>query len=314
LSIVLVLATGCGRFGFASHTADDGGLPDGGTRAGGLAHRGELLLVETFEDDEYSGRDWYDITGSAGGTPAASGERGASFECTFDAGGTHCAGGDMGRHGFAPTESIYLSWWVRYSPGYEGATELWVFTTADSEWVGGADSRLSTTLGMDLGGAGIRFADHDSVDPRCVQLSSGEVLGCGGGAVEDYAFSEMRSVCGCNGIVGDVRAWECSGSGDSFWTGCWWDTNPDALLDGEWHLIEVFLQMNSISGGVGVPDGSIRYWLDGDLRTQSDAVLMRTGAVPDLAFDQVMLRPFRGDGAEQMVWIDDLTVARGRVP
>lgn len=319
--VLLVLTSGCGRFGFQQSDAsgDDGGSDadaDAGGRAGGLSYAGGVIFFEGFEDDAFAERDWFDgANGAAGpGSPAAASA--ASFACTLPAESSMCAAGDLGRHNFAPTEAIYVSWWVRYPDGYTGATELWLFTTADREYIGGSDSRLGVMLGLDPDAAGVTFNDHSYVDPSCAQLSNGTIIGCDGGTVEGYAFSEMRSVCGCNGVVGDLRRWQCTGGEGSFWTTCSWDTSPDALLDGDWHFVEAFLRMNSIVDGKGLPDGSIRYWVDGELRIETDEVLMRTGAFPDLAFDQLMFRPFRrGSGsAEQMLWIDDLTVARGQMP
>ena len=72
--------------------------------------------------------------------------------------------------------------------------------------------------------------------------------------------------------------------------------------------------MNSIQNGVGVPDGQIRWVQDGTTLISHDAILLRTGAHPTLAFDQLAMLPYIGDGSPiaQSFWVDDMTVATAR--
>lgn len=72
--------------------------------------------------------------------------------------------------------------------------------------------------------------------------------------------------------------------------------------------------MNSVVGGVGVADGKIRYWYDGQLLISSDNILMRTATLPNLQFDQFAFLPYIGSGSPvvQSFWIDELTVATAR--
>jgi len=63
-----------------------------------------------------------------------------------------------------------------------------------------------------------------------------------------------------------------------------------------------------------VPDGIVRYWFDGQLVIEHTDVLLRTGAHPNMKFNQFMIAPYIGDGSpvDQTMWVDDLTVATGR--
>ena len=76
---VLALATGCGRFGFAAHSTDgdagprvDVGPDPTGGRAGGLSYVGETLFEESFEDEGYGDRGWYDGANGTLGPPSPS--------------------------------------------------------------------------------------------------------------------------------------------------------------------------------------------------------------------------------------------------
>jgi len=72
--------------------------------------------------------------------------------------------------------------------------------------------------------------------------------------------------------------------------------------------------MNSIQGGIGVPDGKIRWVQDGQTLVRSDAVLLRTGANATLAFNQFAMLPYIGDTStiDQDYWVDEMTVATAR--
>ena len=81
----------------------------------------------------------------------------------------------------------------------------------------------------------------------------------------------------------------------------------------QWHLVEAFVKLNTISNKKGMQDGIIRVWINGNLAMSHENILFRTGQHPDLKFNQLMIAPYIGDGSpvEQTFWIDDLVVAQG---
>ena len=91
---------------------------------------------------------------------------------------------------------------------------------------------------------------------------------------------------------------------------------PGPWYKNDWHFVEVLVQMNS---AIGVADGVVQYWLDGDLIVDADDVLMRTQAGEEnMLFNQLLIGSFiggpggSGSPEAQTWWIDDLTVATGR--
>ncbi len=78
---------------------------------------GQLLFAESFEDEAFDSRGWYDSTGAAlTTTDPAEGQR--AFACVYPQGGTSCSGGTPGRHLFEPSESVYVSYYVKYSDNF----------------------------------------------------------------------------------------------------------------------------------------------------------------------------------------------------
>ena len=73
--------------------------------------------------------------------------------------------------------------------------------------------------------------------------------------------------------------------------------------------------MNTIESGVGIPNGKIRYWLDGQVLISSDSILFRTAANADMQFNQLFYGPYIGVGSpvDQTWWVDELIIADDRL-
>jgi len=87
-----------------------------------------------------------------------------------------------------------------------------------------------------------------------------------------------------------------------------------AFYKSDWHFVEAFVKMNSISSGKGVNDGVVQYWFDGQLIIDHHDVLLRTGTNASMQFSQFVIAPWIGDGSPvtQTFWIDNLTVATAK--
>ena len=86
---------------------------------------------------------------------------------------------------------------------------------------------------------------------------------------------------------------------------------PGPYYKNDWHHVEAYFKLNSISAGKGTPDGQIRYWYDSKLLISYDNILFRTAQYPDMKLNQFLIAPYIGDGSplDQTMWIDELTVA-----
>ena len=296
---------------------------------GGEAYRGEVLFEESFGDTDFSSRGWYDVTEDVEITTVnpPPGES-HSFVCHYPQGGTSCSGGIPKRRQFTETDAIYLSYWIRYSENWVGSNrayhphEFHFTTNADHMWIGPAFTHLTAYVENVGGYPRIALQDSSNVDTDCILQNNDSFVGCNG-SFEDYVFSEARSVCACNGLLGDVDGRDCFPYGSGWHSVRYWnstvrvfDDEPGLYDKSEWSFVEAFFKMNDIVDGIGLPNGMIRLWVDGEIMISSNAILMRTGALPDLAFEQFILAPYIGDGSpvDQTTWIGKLTVARGVLP
>jgi len=275
-----------------------------------------VLFQEGFEDGQFASRGWYDNTALT--TTTAEAESGSrSQEVHFLQGATTPTYGPGARHLFAPTNSVYLSYWVKYSANWVGSGqpyhphEFYFLTTEDDPYVGPAFTHLTADVEDNYQNGGIpviAMGDAANIDTAHI----GQDL---------TGVSENRAAAGCNGNT-DGYATDCYPIGGGLYAnGKFWRANQPYFLPnpgpgykGDWHFVEAYLQLNTIQNGVGVSDGIVRYWVDGQLVIDHHDVLFRTGAHPTMQFNQFMLAWYIGDGSpvDQTVWVDDLTVATGK--
>jgi hypothetical protein len=276
---------------------------------------GSLLLAEGFDDADFASRGWYD--GATGEISAEAFSGAGALRCTFAEGARSCRGGKPARHPLPETETLYLSFRVRYEDGWVGSGrpyhphEWQAVTNADPDFVGPASTHLTVYVEHVARQPRVGMQDSLNVDPRCILRNDDSFVGCDGD-FEAFEFTEARSAASCNGLVGDYDTRDCFDSGGWYSAKGWKSTAE--LTNGEWHHVEAYFALNTIAGGVGRADGVVRYALDGQVLVATDEALLRTGALPDLRFDQLLLLPYIGDGSpiEQTVLYDALVVGTGK--
>ncbi len=300
--------------GTGGSTSSSGDIPGGGT----------VLFTEPFDDADFGSRGWYD--GSAGTIVTSDTVSGGAYECHFSQGASGCDGGTPARHLFTASESVYLRFHLKFSSDWVGSgvsyhPHMFHFVTdVDHEYIGYAGTHLTTYTEVVQGRAMLALQDSLNVDNSCILLNNDTFIGCNGD-FDTYVFDENRSVCACNGIVGDLDGRDCFDIGNYYYSARAWTSAQEAFGDGgppfdkdSWHLVEIYFEMNSISGGVGVPDGKIRWVQDGQTLISSDAILLRTAANQTMAFNQFAIAPYIGPGSPigQSFWVDEMVVATAR--
>src|SRR5213082_245028 len=101
-----ITATSEGKSGSAAITVAS---PSGG---------GTVLLQETFDDPAFGVRGWYDNTRMTLSTVEHLLGSTGSLEIRFAPRATQPVWGSAARHLFQPTETVYLSYWVKYSANW----------------------------------------------------------------------------------------------------------------------------------------------------------------------------------------------------
>ena len=287
----------------------------------------QTFFFEDFEDANLTSRGWYDTSGitlsSTEHIPGSS----KSFECTYNKGATSCAGGSPGRHLFPASQSVYLSYWVKYSANWEGSNttfhphEFLFLTDANTMYAGPAWTHLTLYVEQNEGVPLLALQDGANVDLGCILLNNGSSVGCNGDFAT-YSFTENRSVAACNGVDGYFEYRDCfPWSGGTYYSSRTWKANgvyfsdaPGSNYKSDWHHIEAYFELNTLSDGIGVADGVIRYWFDGQLLIASNQILFRTAQHATMGVNQFLLLPYIGSGSPvtQTMWVDDLLVAARR--
>jgi len=280
----------------------------------GRAGAQRIFFTEHCDSADFRARGWYDndrlvvtdaehIHGSAG-----------SLEFRFLKGGTTPVSGGSMRRLFPETDSVYLSYWVKYSADWTGSDrpyhphEFHFITNADDRYIGPAATHLTAYIEQNEGRPLLAIQDALNIDAARIN--------------QDLALvTEQRAVAGCNGTSDRYPAGDCYRAGDGYrngkaWKaerGCFTDT-PGRYYKNEWHFVEAFFKLNGIAGGKGIADGIARYWFDGELMIDAPGVMLRTAEHPGMGFNQFLIAPYIGDGSpvEQTMWVDEITVADSR--
>lgn len=306
-------ATGSGASGASGPTTGSGA--GGGNSGDAIPAGGTVLFEETFEDTDFNARGWYDGSGAISTDEHVDGST-ASFECTYSMGATGCDGGTPARHLFTESETVYLAFHIKLSGNWQGSGQPYhphmfhFITNEDDQYVGPANSHLTTYTEIVDGQAMLAIQDSRNVDTSCILRNDDSFVGCDGD-FGSYVFTEDRSVAACNGLVGEVDGRDCFDNGYWYSSRAW---RAARAVDDAWHFVEIYFEMNSIVDGIGVPDGKIRWVEDGEVVIASDEILLRTGSYPTMAFNQFAMLPYIGDGSPvvQSFWVDDLVVATAR--
>jgi hypothetical protein len=283
-----------------------------------------ILLYEDFENSDYPSKGWYE--GFPDKSTTAEHKNGAhAYEAHFTPGARSVP---SGRHLFTATDKVYISYWIKYSDNWVGSglayhPHEWNFlTTEDGPSQGPADTHLTTYVEQNGGRPRLAIQDGKNVDSGCVLLNNGSFVGCNGN-FKTYPFTEKRSVSSANGLQGFLDlsdTYRTPGSTSGYYSARMWraDTiyfrnEPGPFYKNDWHFVEAYFELNNIVSGKGIPDGKIRYWLDGKLLINSDNILFRTASHPGMKFNQQLYGPYIGNGStvDHKFWIDDLTIADG---
>ena len=281
---------------------------------------GTLLFQENFEDANLASRGWYDNTGALLSTTEHIVGSNSSAEYRFLVGATGPTSGGSQRHKFTPTNSFYLSYYVKYSANWVGSNQLYhphefqVMSTLDGDYDGPSNGYMVLYVEQNYQNGG---------RPR-IEIQDNKSVNYGYGALPNnlIAQTEDRSVGGCNGVVETNIYSECFNFG-TYWyndkqlTGpVVFQPNPGPGYKNDWNFVEAYFQLNTIVNGIGQANGVVQYWFNGTLILDRHDILFRTAAHPTLQFNQFLIAPYIGDGspADQSMFIDNLRLATSRIP
>jgi hypothetical protein len=275
---------------------------------------GNLLFSESFENSNFSSRNWYDGNSTAIEPNCYSGN---CLKWAWSAGQSRPANTTTMRRLFTAKDELFIRYRIKLGSEWRGHQESFggphlVHVLSDSDGVYGGLSWTNLSFYSELfSSVGSPYTTY----PR-VMIQDGARINTSQGSLPNNLINttETRAVAGCNGNLGDAgNLTSCYQSGGYWFNGRFWDTNKSIQKD-QWALVEIYLKMNSISNNKGVADGVLKYWLNGEEVQNSSAVVYRTGDQPNKKWNQFVLAPFMGSSPiNQAMYIDELEVYDGLV-
>lgn len=277
-----------------------------------------ILFEEQFEDTNFSSRGWFDMPSGWAPTldqveKAPTGST-RSLRRDFLTGATSPLQGAAMRRIFAPSESFYVRYWVRYSENWVGSGKAWhphefhVTTTTDIQAAGHNYPPLAWNHLM-------TYIEHNVKNGAIIPvlgLQDSRNIDTSRIGVDLQNLTEARAIAGCNGLQQFSPSTSCYQSGGRYYNGILVSANLDDLIvKGRWVKVEVFMQLNTLASNKAQADGIMRYWLNGKMVIDVRSAISRTAQHPEMKFTQYVMAPYIGSGSptDQTFWVDDLLVA-----
>jgi hypothetical protein len=269
-----------------------------------------LFFTEPF-DGAWTG--WYDGTGGSIDTAVFSPSGGSSSaRFHWNQGSTGEPGGAR-RRKLTASETVYVSFDLKLgtaSAPWRGSQVtfhphiIYLLTDANADYSGLAWDYLTFYIEWTLFTPRLAIQDGQRINLSQLTSSYPGLLGS----------TTTHAVAGGNG-----RQDQATPTGVDYYSigapnyanGTYWDAASPSLRNDTWHRVEVYVAMNSVSGGVPQANGIIRYWVDGALVVERTNVYLRTAQFATQRFNQFVLAPYIGTGSPsaQDMWIDNLVVA-----
>ena len=281
---------------------------------------GTVFFEELFDDSNFAARGWYDgdqsfLLSTTEHIPGSI----SSAEFHFLPGATTPTTGGARRKLFTETESVYLSFYIKHSTSWTGSNlsyhphQFQFVTNLDSEWVGPAYTYSTYYIETNEGEPRLALQDSKNIDETQI-------------GVDLTGITEERAIAGCNGNSDMTAPDDCYSAGSVHRNGKAWKAgsvyfqdSPGPYYKNDWHFVEAYFQLNSIVGGIGIADGHVKYWYDGELIIDFENVMLRTGEHPGMRIRQLLIAPYiggttsnPGSPVDQTFWVDNLTVADSR--
>ncbi|HCC05036.1 TPA: hypothetical protein DEP58_01880, partial [Patescibacteria group bacterium] len=271
---------------------------------------GTVLFSEPFDNNSFASRGWYDNT--THGTVVSGGQSGNALQWAWAQGATKPTNGGSMRKKFTPTDSLYVSFYVKFQSGWRGSQKAYhphlimIPSDLDTDYAPLANNYLQTYIEFvsDVGSPYTIRPLLGLQDEKRVNTSNGTPPN------NLTAVTENRSVNYCNTPVSSGALGTCYADAP-YYSANTWKASSASLSTNVWHKVDVYFKMNTISGGKGQSNGIMQQWIDGTLVINRSDVLYRTAQDATKKWAQFVLAPWIGDGSPiaQTMWLDQLTVS-----
>lgn len=282
----------------------------------GLASQGSAgtLFQENFEDGNFSTRGWYGTTSPKLSSVERVANSTKSLEFHFPKGAvTPDNASSSMRKKFTETDSVYISYYIKHSASWVGSGvayhphQFYLLTNLEGDWSGLIPTHM--TAYIEENGGNSVVAVQDSLNINLANVNK-----------DLTSSTENRAVAGCNGDSDGYGNGDCYASGSGYANGKQWKSSSvlfanavGAYYKNDWHLVETYIKLNSITNGKGAKDGILQQWYDGKQVFNYNNIVFRTAQNPNMKFNQFLIGPYIGVGSpvDQTFWVDNLLVTTG---
>ncbi|MBD1399343.1 hypothetical protein [Pelovirga terrestris] len=282
----------------------------------GLPTKGDLLLTENFQDNNWSSRGWYDATDSTGVT--SGGYSGNALRWDWMAGATKPTGFSTIRRIMAePVEEFILEYYVKYDSGWRGSGlayhphTLHMVSSEDTIYQGGANSNSALYFSQ-VSGTSAPYA----IQPRFGHQDSMRVNTSFGTPRNDLtSTTEDRSANLCNTPLAAAGAdyGDCySMGGGAYYSFSGWRSPSVVVPNDQWVKLTYYVKSNTVANGTANYDGIVKVWVNEALAISNESALLVAGGYGGATWDKFMMAPYIGNGSpvNQTMWLDEMRVWR----
>lgn len=274
--------------------------------------KGTQLFSESFENDSWTSRSWYDGTSSTG--TESGGYSGNALKWEWASSVTTPTGFSTIRNNLTQaTDEFLIEYYVKLDTGWQGSGQtyhphfLGIMSEDDTDYQqpASSNSHLYFELLSDTSSPYTTYTNTLHQDTQRTNDSNGTP------PVDLTSVTETRSANQCNTPYAESGATggDCYNDGTDYSSWNRWKGDVSVPVN-EWVKITSYIKSNTVTGGVANFDGILKTWVNDSLAVSSETVQFVTGAYDGKKWDKIILFPYIGDGSpiSQSMWIDELEV------
>lgn len=273
--------------------------------------KAELIFSESFEDNNWSSRGWYDGTDSTG--VHSGGYLGNALRWIWNSDATQPTGFSTIRNSFNQTDELFIEYYIKFDANWRGSGlnyhphMIHLLSTDDGVWQG--LSRTNNSIYLEA--ITNTSSPYDIVPTIAAQDYLRTNASFGTPPNNLVAITETRSAYHCNtpaylsGASGT-----CYNDGGGWYSANSWKAPEIIIPKDQWVKVEAYFKKNTFGGGVANFDGLMQMWINDELAIDKNTVLYAANYYNDTAWDKIILAPWIGDGSPiaQEMWLDEFKI------
>ena len=272
------------------------------------------IMSESFESAINNNRGWIDgsMTDIVSG-----GQSGNALRWTWAAGATQPTGSNTVRYDLgADYQQLFVRYYVKFDSAWRGSGQtyhphyLQILSNQDvsADPYGPTANNYLALYIEAIADTASPYTVRPSFafqDEKRVNTSSGTLPN------NLRATTENRSTGYCNQSIPSGFTLGACYADTTYYSADVLTASGASITKGQWVQVDTWIKMNSIVGGIGQQDGVMQMWINGNLVMNQSNIQWKTNQNPTLAFRQVVLAPWIGDGSpinSNTMYFDELTV------